>query len=198
MPALWETPPSYPGSMRAIFIFVILGTVGAGLCGCMSLAAAVVGGLVGGGKSGLPAAHAPTSPFVRESPWVKEHNPELYEASKAAILEECRKKLAELDPQSSPGVGGEKGGESPGLATTAETSASGCTRRKVCLPGNRIPAEVLVCGAGWRARLEEGKPAAAQGAASDWSWGNGRSDPPASSPGDSGSPPPPAGGSLER
>lgn len=193
MPALWEILQPYPVPMTAISTFMAFGAILMGLCGCLPLTVASAVGLLVNDGSGVPAAQTANTPFLRESPWVKEHNPAISEASEASVLDECKEKLDEPGPQPPPSIEGEGRHERPISATEAAGGgAQGCTRRKVCLPGNRIPVDLLVCGTGKRALLK-GTATARKRPIFDWNWESERSDLPASPLDVSGSPIPPEG-----
>lgn len=150
--------------MRPVFKLVVFGYAAAGLCGCVPLTIASALGMVAGGPDGS-SLKGTNSPAFRESQWVKDKGPELYQATEAALLEECTARIETSAPVSA-------AAKTSSTEGTADQSSRGntCVYRETCLPGNRVPARLLVCGPADRPPVQahDGIGRAVQ--VSNWVW----------------------------
>lgn len=151
--------------MRPAIKFVLLGYAAVGLCGCVPLTIASALGMVAGGPGGS-SLKGTNSPAFRESQWVKDKGPELYQATEAALLEECTARIetpASANAVAEPAAASEE---------TANQSSRGnaCVYRETCLPGNRVPVRLMVCGPAGRLPVQahDGIGGAVQ--VSNWVW----------------------------
>ncbi len=142
--------------MGPVFKFVLLGGAAIALSSCLPLTIASALGMAAGGNGG-PSAAGPNSPAFRESQWVKEKGPELFQATEAAVLEACTAQLEPPSPASSE-------------AEVSAVRANACVYRKTCLPGNRVPVTLLVCGPDGRPSIQPHDGAAGTVQASNWTW----------------------------
>ena len=139
--------------MRTVSKIVLLGTMAAAMGGCLPLTVASAIGMVTGGGDGPSAKGTNTSPF-RENQWIKDKGPELYQATEAVVLEECTRQL-----------------ETPAVDGLEEDGGPGrCMRRKRCLPGNRVPVDLLMCGPDGRPSIQHIEAAGAVAQISNWVW----------------------------
>lgn len=148
--------------MRPVLTLALLGCAAIALCGCLPLTIASALGMVAGGPGG-PSAAGPNSPAFRESQWVKDKGPELFQATKATVLEACTAQIEAPTP-ASPGAETADGMASPGHA---------CAYRKTCLPGNRVPVTLLVCGPDGRPPIQPHDGTGGTVQVSNWTWDEG-------------------------
>jgi hypothetical protein len=150
--------------MGPVVKLVLLGYAAVGLGGCLPLTVASALGMVAGGPGG-PSAKGTNSPAFRESQWIKDKGPELYQATEAAVLEECTARIETPAPAS---AGAESSAEGGTFSHSSQGNA--CVYRETCLPGNRTPVRLLVCGPAGRPsmQLHDGTGGMAQ--VQNWVW----------------------------
>ncbi len=151
--------------MRPVIKLVLYGYAAAGLCGCVPLTIASALGMVVGGPDGS-SPQGTNSPAFRESQWLKDKGPELYQATEAALLEECTARIKPPAPASA------------AAETTAATEraadppsrGNACVHRETCLPGNRVPVRLLVCGPADRPPVQTHDGAGGTVSVANWVW----------------------------
>lgn len=152
--------------MGPVVKIVVLGLAAAGLCGCLPLAVASALGMVAGGPG--PSAKGTNSPAFRESQWIKDKGPELYQATEATVLEECTARIETPAPARAVAEP-----EAP-MATEGSADnpsrANACTYRETCLPGNRVPVRLLVCGPADRPSMQVHDGVGGLTQVSNWVW----------------------------
>ncbi len=150
--------------MGPVFKFALLGCAALALCGCLPLTIASALGMVAGGPGGPSAG--PNSPAFRESQWVKDKGPELFQATEATVLEAC---TAQIETPSPASPGSETAAAAGGMASPEHA----CAYRKTCLPGNRVPVTLLVCGPDGRPPIQPHDGTVGTVQVSNWRWDEG-------------------------
>lgn len=151
--------------MRPVFHFVLLGYAAVGLCGCVPLTIASALGMAAGGSGGS-SLKGTNSPAFRESQWVKDKGPALYQATEAALLEECTSRIETPMPMSTVA---ETSAAAEGVADQS-SRGNACVYRETCLPGNRVPVRLLVCGPADRSPVQAHDGSSGSVQVSNWAW----------------------------
>jgi hypothetical protein len=151
--------------MGPVVKLVLLGYAAVGLGGCLPLTVASALGMVAGGGGG-PSAKGTNSPAFQESQWVKDKGPELYQATEAAVLEECTARIETPTPASAGAESSAVAGGSP----SHSSQGNACVFRETCLPGNRTPVRLLVCGPAGRPSMQSHDGTGGMAQVQNWVW----------------------------